>query len=148
MIIIVCSQTREKKVYSQNIQLLEHYGKVSKDQQADASSFRQFKDGKYKHIADTAKLQTETRNKRLTESPNSSKNTYDEMWDKAKVGDKLELIGHGKHRRDVHLGKKNNRDESRDWSSTAKRRKKEGKTYMCKSSKKLMPAKEVYFIVF
>ena len=148
MIIIVCSQTREKKVYSQNIQLLEDYGKVSKDQQADASSFRQFKDGKYKHIADTAKLQTETRNKRLTESPNSSKNTYDEMWDKAKVGDKLELIGHGKHRRDVHLGKKNNRDESRDWSSTAKRRKKEGKTYMCKSSKKLMPAKEVYFIVF
>ena len=148
MIIIVCSQTREKKVYSQNIQLLEDYGKVSKDQQADASSFRQFKDGKYKHIADTAKLQTETRNKRLTESPNSSKNTYDEMWDKAKVGDKLELIGHGKHRRDVHLGKKNNRDESRDWSSTAKRRKKEGKTYMCKSSKKLMPGKEVYFIVF
>ena len=86
--------------------MLEHYGKVSKDQQADASSFRQFKDGKFKHIADTAKLQTETRNKRLTESPNSSKNTYDEMWDKAKVGDKLELIGHGKHRRDVHLGKK------------------------------------------
>ena len=96
----------KKKVYSQNIQLLEHYGKVSKDQQADASSFRQFKDGKYKHIADTAKLQTETRNKRLTESPNSSKNTYDVMWDNAKVGDELKLIGHGKHRRDVHLGKK------------------------------------------
>ena len=148
MIIIVCSQTRKKIVYCQNKQFKEDYREVSKYHDADAANFKKFKGGRYKQIADTAKFQTETRTKRQTESPNSSQNTYDEMWDKAKVGDKLKLIGHGKHRRDVHLGKKNNRDESRDWSSTAKRRKKEGKTYMCKSSKKLMPAKEVYFIVF
>ena len=148
MIIIVCSQTRKKKVYGQNKQFLEEYREVSKDNEADAANFKEFKVGRYKEIADTAQFQKETRTKRLTESPNSSKNSYDVMWDNAKVGDELKLIGHGKHPRDVHLGKTKNRDESRDWSSTAKRRKKEGKTYMCKSSKKLMPAKEVYFIVF
>ena len=86
--------------------MLEDYRKVSKDDASDAAIFKQFKDGRYKHIADIAKLQTETRNKRLTESPNSSKNSYDVMWDNAKVGDELKLIGHGKHPRDVHLGKK------------------------------------------
>ena len=96
----------KKKVYGQNIQLLEDYRKVSKDDASDAAIFKQFKDGRYKHIADIAKLQTETRNKRLTESPNSSKNSYDVMWDNAKVGDELKLIGHGKHRRDVQLGEK------------------------------------------
>ena len=96
----------EKKVYCQNKQLIEDYREVSKYHDADAANFKKFKGGRYKQIADTAKFQTETRTKRQTESPNSSQNTYDEMWDKAKVGDKLELLGPGKHRRDVHLGKK------------------------------------------
>ena len=96
----------------------------------------------------TAKFQTEARTKRQTESPNSSQNSYEDIWNKAKVGDKLELIGRGKHRRDVHLGKTKKRDESRDYSSSAKRRKHAGKPYMSKKSHKLMPGREVYFIVF
>ena len=139
---------KKKKVYGQNIQLIEDYRKISKDDASEAAIFKHYKDGRYEHMANLSNLQTEIRKERLTESPNTSKNRYDVLWDNAKVGDELKLIGHGKHPRDVHLGKTNNRDESRDWSSTAKRRKKEGKTYMCKSSKKLMPAKEVYFIVF
>ena len=148
MIIIVCSQTRKKnkkKVYGQNKQFLEEYREVSKDNDADAAKFKEYKGGRYKKIADTAKFQTETRTKRLTESPNSSQNTYDEVWDAAEVGDTLELIGRGKHRRDVHLGKSNKRNISRDWSSTAKKRKNEGKTYMSKLSHKLMPGRKVYF---
>ena len=135
----------KKKVYGQNKQFLEEYREVSKDNEADAANFKEFKVGRYKEIADTAQFQKETRTKRLTESPNSSQNTYEDIWNKAKVGDKLELIGRGKHRRDVHLGKTNKRDESRDYSSTAKRRKNAGKPYISKESHKLMPGREVYF---
>ena len=148
MIIIVCSQTRKKKVYGQNKQFLEEYREVSKDNEADAAKFKEYKVGRYKEIADTAKFQTETRTKRLTESPNSSQNTYDEAWDAAEVGDTLELIGKGKHPRKVHLGKTNRRNISRDWSSTAKKRRQQGKTYMSKRSRKLMPPKKVNSIVF
>ena len=73
---------------------------------------------------------------------------YEEMWNDAKVGDKLELIGRGKHPRKIHLGKTNKRDVTRDYSSTAKKRKNEGKPYMSKKSHKLMPGKKVNFIVF
>ena len=137
-----------EKIYCQNKQLIEDYREVYKYHDADAANFKKFKGGRYKHIADTAKFQTETRTKRQTESPNSSKNTCDEMWDAATVGDTLELIGRGKHRRDVHLGKTKKRDESRDYSSSAKRRKHAGKPYMRKKSHKLMPGRKVYFIVF
>ena len=141
-------EKKTKKVYGQNKQFLEEYREVSKDNEADAANFKEFKVGRYKEIADTAQFQKETRTKRLTESPNSSQNTYEDIWNKAKVGDKLELIGRGKHRRDVHLGKTKKRDESRDYSSSAKRRKHAGKPYMSKKSHKLMPGREVYFIVF
>ena len=115
---------KQKKVYGQNKQFLEEYREVSKDYDADAAKFKKYKAGRYKSMEATAKFQTEARTKRQTESPNSSQNSYEDIWNKAKVGDKLELIGRGKHRRDVHLGKTNKRDESRDYSSTAKRRKK------------------------
>ena len=70
---------------------------------------------------------------------------YEEMWNMAKDGDKLELIGRGKHPRKIHLGKTNKRDVTRDYSSTAKKRKNEGKTYMSKLSHKLVPGRKVYF---
>ena len=136
-------EKKTKKVYGQNKQFLEEYREVSKDNEADAANFKEFKVGRYKEIADTAQFQKETRTKRLTESPNSSQNTYEDIWNKAKVGDKLELIGRGKHRRDVHLGKTKKRDESRDYSSSAKRRKHAGKPYMSKKSHKLMAGKKV-----
>ena len=127
--------------------MIAEYEQVSKNYKIAEAKFENYKSETYKKIEATATFQTEER-RRLQNSPNSTLNMYEIIWDNSTVGDKLELIGRGKHPRKIHLGKKNRRNVTRDYSSTAKRRKNEGKTYMSKKSHKLMPGKEVNFIVF
>ena len=131
-----------------NIDLLAEYELVSKYFPNDADTFEEYKAEQYKKIEATTAFQTEERRCLQTDGPNSTLNMYEIIWDNSTVGDKLELIGRGKHPRKIHLGKKNRRNVTRDYSSTAKRRKNEGKTYMSKKSHKLMPGKGVNFIVF
>ena len=140
MIIIVFSQTKkEKNEYEPNLDMIAEYEQVSKHYKIAEAKFENYKCEEYKKIEATATFQTEER---------STLNMQEIIWDNYMVGDTLELIGKGKHPRKIHLGKKNRRNVTRDYSSTAKRRKNEGKTYMSKKSHKLMPDKTVNFIVF
>ena len=127
--------------------MIAEYEQVSKHYKIAEAKFDNYKCEQYKKIEATSTFQSEER-KRLQNSPNTTLNMYDILWDNSTVGEKLDLIGKGKHPRKIHIGKKYNRNVSRDYSSTAKRRKNEGKTYMSKKSHKLMPDKTVNFIVF
>ena len=139
---------KKKNEYEPNLDMIAEYEQVSKHYKIAEAKFDNYKCEQYKKIEATATFQTEERRRLQTDGPNSTLNMYEIIWDNSTVGDTLELIGKGKHPRKIHLGKKNRRNVTRDYSSTAKRRKNEGKTYMSKKSNKLMPGKGVNFIVF
>ena len=72
---------------------------------------------------------------------------YEDLWAKQIPGTKMPKEGRGNYRREKHVGKTGNRDESRHMNAEAKRLKYRGQQYMSLSSYKIMPAKKVRMFI-
>ena len=120
---------------------------VSKNFKISADHFLAFKDRKYKELDDIVKCQEAERSRRL-EAGEDLPNDYELLWTSLQQNDIVEKVGRGHHSRLPHLGRKGNRDKSRDMHETAKKCRMEGKQYPSAKTGKIMPKKEVIFIVF
>ena len=87
----------------------------------NADYFLAFKADKYKQIDDIVKRQDAERSRRL-EAGEDPPNEYELLWMSKTPGDIVDKVGRGQHSRIPHLGRKGNRNKSRDKHETAKKR--------------------------
>ena len=86
----------------------------------DAAHFLAFKEDKYKQIDDIVKCQDAEHSRRL-EAGEDPPNEYELLWMSKTPGDIVDKFDREQHSRIPHLGRKGNRDKSRDMHETAKK---------------------------
>ena len=128
--------------------MLLAFKELTKNDESNIQAYEEYKAEKIRNQDELLDDQQEERQVIIEGDNKRPRDTYyEDLWAKQIPGTEMPKEGRGNYRREKHVGKTGNRDESRHMKAEAQRLRYRGQQYMSMSSYEIQPAKKVRMFI-